>query len=58
MPEWDIINDDNVLDHSLVSTSIMRKFITIYKKSVEFAFGLLLIILALSLCFKLFLDYI
>ena len=43
---------------SLVSTSIMRKFITIYKKSVEFAFGLLLIILALSLCFKLFLDYI
>ena len=43
---------------SLVSTSIMQKFITIYKKSVEFAFGLLLIILALSLCFKLFLDYI
>ena len=43
---------------SLVSTSIMQSFLTIYKKSVEFAFGFLLIILALSLCFKLFLDYI
>ena len=43
---------------ALISTPIMQGFLTSYKKSVEFGFGFLLIILALSLCFKLLLDYV
>ena len=38
---------------SLASTAIMQRFLSVYKKSVEFAFGLFLLILAGSLCFKL-----
>ncbi len=41
---------------SLVSTSTMNKFFSTYKKSVEFSFGLLLIILSISLCLKLIID--
>ena len=41
---------------SLASTSTMNKFFSTYKKSVEFSFGLLLIILSISLCLKLIID--
>ena len=43
---------------TLASTSIMLKFLSTYKKSVEVSFGLILIILSISLCFKIIINYI
>ena len=43
---------------TLASTSIMLKFLSTYKKSVEVSFGLFLIILSISLCFKIIMNYI
>jgi threonine/homoserine/homoserine lactone efflux protein len=43
---------------TLASTSIMFKFLSTYKKSVEVSFGLFLIILSISLCFKIIMNYI
>ena len=43
---------------SLVSTNIMLKFLSKYKKSVEFTFGLLLIVFSVSLGFKIMLAYL
>lgn len=42
---------------SLVSTPFMLKFFSTYKKSVECSFGFLLIVLAVSLCLKLIVDF-
>ena len=41
---------------TLASTSIMLKFLSTYKKSVEVSFGLLLIMLSISLCFKIIMN--
>ena len=41
---------------TLASTSIMLKFLSTYKKSVEASFGLLLIMLSISLSFKIILN--
>ena len=43
---------------TLASTSIMLKFLSTYKKPVEVSFGLFLIILSISLCFKIIINYI
>ena len=43
---------------TLASTSTMLKFLSMYKKSVEVSFGLILIILSISLCFKIIMNYI
>jgi len=41
---------------TLASTSIMLKFLSTYKKSVEASFGLLLIMLSISLSFKIIMN--
>jgi len=41
---------------NLASTSIMLKFLSTYKKSVEASFGLLLIMLSISLSFKIIMN--
>ena len=41
---------------TLASTSIMLKFLSTYKKSVEVSFGLLLIMLSISLSFKIIMN--
>ena len=46
-----------VLMVSLASTQIMLKFLSTYKTSVEFCFGLLLIALSISLSAKILIDY-
>ena len=42
---------------SLASTQLMLKFLSTYKTSVEFFFGLLLIALSISLSVKILIDY-
>ena len=43
---------------SLASTCIMFKFFNTYKKSIEFSFGFILLVLSISLCFKLSIEYL
>ena len=43
---------------SLISTSIMQTFLSSYKKSVEFFFGVILEFLSISLCLSLIMDYL